>query len=226
MPEPKDREEHVADASRIIAENGPDLQLWLADQGLSVTDGAESVHWGSLTSSLRSHGKLAAADVWIKAQKLELCQRWGVTRRSRTAGEICRRFVAAKMRGVEGASKSKAIKDSPELDILPDYHRWVIQHPDLVPLDDDVDDTVRKAEVTVYEQRRPAPGQEALNLLRHCQKDKSARQKMFDEAKTYIIESRKKKKETASETDQKEASRILDMKAEADKLRAKYGKGA
>jgi hypothetical protein len=226
MPEPKPREEHVTDADRIIADSGPDLQLWLADQGLAI-ENASTVHWGSLTSSLKAAGKRDLAEDWIAEQKAALVRRWKVTRRGRTAGEICRRFLAAKMDGVTGVSNRRPmLNDLTELEILPDYIRWVIPHPDAVPLEETATEdekTVRAAEAKRYERKHRAPNQAAVNYLEHIRRDKQARQKMFDEAKTFLIEHRKKsKKELVSETDHRENQRVLDMKAERDKLAEKY----
>lgn len=227
MPDPKDRDEHVADADALIAANGPDLQLWLADQGLSVEQ-AETPHWGSLMSHFKKEGKKDLADLWLAEQKSELVKKWKVTRRGRTAGEICRRFVKSKMEQVNGVSNRRPmLNDTAELDILPDYMRWAILHPDALPLDDKstADELhIRRAQVKNYERKHPAPNQAAANYFENIRRDEKARNKMFDEAKVYIIEQRKKsKKELVSETDQRENQRILDMKAEREKLAAKYG---
>lgn len=229
MPEPKPREEHIADADRILAENGPDLQLWLTDQGLSLTDAAESVHWGSLTSSLRSQGKKELAEDWIAEQKTALVKQWRVTARGRTAGELCRRFLSAKMEGVKGQSNRRPmLNDTSELDILPEYLKWGLLHPDAIPLPKDATKEagdIRAAEVKRYERKQPCPNQAAANYLLFIQGSEKALQKAFDDAKAYNIEHRKKsKKELVSETDAREAQRVLDMKAEREKLAAKFQK--
>lgn len=224
--DPKPREEHVADADRILAANGPDLQLWLADQGLSIEQAA-AVHWGSLTSSLKSAGKRDAAEDWLAEQKSALVKTWKVTARSRTAGEVCRRFLAAKMETVEGVSNRRPmLNDMAELDILPEYLKWGLNHPDVIPLvkPTDQERDVRAAEVKRYERKHRCPNQAAANYLLHIQGSEKALQKAFDDAKAYNIEHRKKsKKELVSETDQREGQRVLDMKAEREKLAERYG---
>lgn len=227
MPETKPREEHVADADRIIAENGPDLQLWLTDQGLTV-DQAATVHWGSLTSSLKAQGKRVSAENWLADQKAALVKTWKVTTRGRTAGELARRFLAAKMEGIKGVSNRRPmLNDMSELEILPEYLKWGLLHPDALPLSKDATQEqkdVRAAECKHYERKHPAPNQAAMNYLLHIQGSEKAIQKAFDDAKSYNIEHRKKsKKELVSETDAKEADRILDMKAEREKLAKKFG---
>ena len=228
-PDPKDRDEHVADADALIAANGPDLQLWLADQGLSIEQ-AETPHWGSLQSHLKKAGKKDLSDNWFAEQKVALVKTWKVTRRGRTAGEVVRRFMKAKMEGVSGVSNHRPmLNDTKELDDLPEYHRWAGLHPDLMPLPDDAtkdEKAVRAAQVKNYERKHPAPNQMAVNFLEHCRDDKRFRQEMFKEAKGYIADERKKKKAPVSETDQRENQRVLAMKAEREKLAAKYGRGA
>jgi hypothetical protein len=229
MIDPKPREEHVADADQILAAAGPDLQLWLADQGLSI-DQAAAVHWGSLTSSLKSAGKRDVAEDWLAEQKSALVKTWKVTTRTRTAGEICRRFLSAKMESVEGVSNRRPmLNDMAELDILPEYLKWGINHPDAIPLVKPTpeEQAVRAAESKRYERKHRCPNQAAANYLLHIQGSEKALQKAFDDAKAYNIEHRKKsKKELVSETDQREGQRILDMKAERQKLAERFGKGA
>lgn len=225
----KTREEHVADADAILAAAGPDIQLWLADQGLSIEQ-AEAYHWGSLTSSLKSAGKQDAADDWIAEQKLAMVKTWKVTTRVKTAAEICRRFLSAKMESVEGVSNRRPmLNDMAELDILPEYLKWGINHPDAIPLSKDAakeERDVRAAESKRYERKHRCPNQAAANYLLHIQGSEKALQKAFDDAKAYNIEHRKKsKKELVSETDQREGQRILDMKAERQKLAERFGKG-
>lgn len=228
--DPKPREEHVADADRILAANGPDLQLWLADQGL-VIEQAAAVHWGSLTSALKSAGKRDVAEDWLADQKSALVKTWKVTTRTRTAGEICRRFLAAKMETVEGVSNRRPmLNDMTELEILPEYLRWGLLHPDAMPLGKDAaqsDKDIRAAETKRYERKHPCPNQTAATYLQHIQGSEKALQKAFDDAKAYNIEHRKKsKKDLVSEVDQREGQRIMDMKAEREKLAEKYGRGA
>lgn len=228
MPiDPKPREEHVADADQILAAAGPDLQLWLADQGLSIEQAA-AVHWGSLTSSLKSAGKRDVAEDWLAEQKSALVKTWKVTTRTRTAGEICRRFLAAKMESVEGVSNRRPmLNDMSELDILPEYLKWGLLHPDAIPLSKDATQDqkdVRAAETKRYERKQRCPNQAAANYLLHIQGSEKALQKAFDDAKAYNIEHRKKsKKELVSETDQREGQRILDMEAERAKLAERFG---
>ncbi len=228
-PEMKSRDEHVADADRIIAENGPDLQLWLADQGLALKDCVPRPHWGSLTSSLKSVGKRELADDWIAEQKESIVKKWKVTGRTRTARELCQRFLAAKMEQVQGVSNRRPmLNDMSELDILPEYLKWGLLHPDALPLEKNAtqeEKDIRAAEIKRYERRHRCPNQAAANYLTHIQGSEKAIQKAFDDAKVYNVEHRKKaKKELVSETDARENQRILDMKAEKDKLAAKYGK--
>jgi hypothetical protein len=202
----------------------------LADQGLSIGQAAP-VHWGSLLSSLKSVGKKDLAEDWIAEQKIAMTKTWKVTGRTRTAREICQRFLAAKMETVQGVSNRRPmLNDMTELEILPEYLRWGLLHPDAMPLGKDAaqgDKDIRAAETKRYERKHPCPNQTAATYLQHIQGSEKALQKAFDDAKAYNIEYRKKsKKEPTSETDQKEAGRILDMKAERDKLAEKYGKGA
>lgn len=229
--DPKDRDEHVADADALIAANGPDLQLWLADQRLKRSDCVDRPHWGSLMSSMKSSGKKDLADDWIAEQKAAMVKQWKVTARSRTAAEICRRFLAAKMEQVQGVSNRRPmLNDMSELDILPEYLKWGLLHPDALPLAKEATDQekeIRAAEVKRYERKHRCPNQAAANYLTHIQGSEKALQKAFDDAKVYNVEHRKKsKKELVSETDQRETQRVLDMKAEREKLAAKYGRGA
>ena len=222
MPESLTRDEQIVEVDRLIAENGPDLQLWLADQRLKLEDADPRPHWGSITSNLRSRNLIGKAERWIRDEKKALTTVWKVTGRSRVAAELCRRFVAARMSEERGAPRvSAVVGDGAELDVLPAFTRWVIQHRDFVQLDEATDEekAIRQAEIVKYELEFPAPSQAARNMLRHCQKNPAYAQKVFDEAKTYITESRKKKKEDVGELDKKEQARVLDMKAELAKMK-------
>ncbi len=223
-PEMKSRDEHVADADRIIAECGEPFQSWLAQASLDVAQ-AQPYQWGPLTSSLRSQGKLPQAEAWIVEQQNAM-PKLGVTQRKRTAGEIARRFLAAAMERVEASSRPMK-NQTKYLSHLPPHYVWAGNHPDFIPLPEDAPESAcvkRREEIERYERQNPAPNQMAINMLIPCQLDKTARKDLFKETNNFTRDERKKTKAPATEEEKRENQRILDMKAEKDKLAAKYGK--
>jgi hypothetical protein len=61
-----------------------------------------------------------------------------------------------------------------------------------------------------------------MNFYKHCKNDRDSRKKLFDEVKAYVMDHRKRSKEsTVSEVDKKAQQQVLDMKAELKKLAKK-----
>lgn len=224
MPDNRiDREGQILEATRIIGENSAVLRKWLKAEKLDITDAVSSVHNGTWASSLRSRGLLDVANDWLAMQKERLTVDYPVTGHKRVAREVAWRFSMAKMMQSSGGLKKvpKPTKaDETETACLPAQLLWVYEHPALSPPPGvEADDPALTAQVAAYEKANKAPGQGAINYLNHCKSDKTARQKMFDEVRTFLLENRKKRKDpTETEQDQKEKSRILDMKAELAKM--------
>lgn len=227
MPaEPKPREQHVIDAERIIAECPPALSKWLEAEKLQHSDAEGPIHNATWEGSLRARGLLEAANLWLKMQKIRLTEEFPVTGHMRTAREVAWRYAKAKMMqetgGMKKKPKAKPVSDEAQASLPPDL-RWVYNHP---ALDGGKDQTsvVQVAERELYEKKNPCPSQGARNYLSRCLSDEKVSGEMFKDVRTFLLQSMRIKKEAVvSETDQKETSRILDMKAERDKLAAKYG---
>lgn len=222
MPaEAKPREEHVADADRIIAECAEPFLAWLAKEKLEASQ-AEAYQWGPLTSALRSQGKLPQAEAWITAQQTAL-PKLGVTARRRTAGEIARRFVRAAMERVEGSSRPMR-NQVKYLSHLPVHYVWAGNHPDFIPLPEEAtseERLVRADEVKRYERKNPAPNQLAINMLRSCQSDKSARKELFKETNNFTRDERKKVKTVKTEEEKAEDRACGDIEEEIKRLSSK-----
>ncbi len=183
----KDRAEQIADADRIIADHSDLFDGWLESQGLTV-DQAAAYSWGPLTSSLRSSGKLPQAEAWITEQQ-SLMVEMGVTTRKRTAGEIARRFLAAKMEGVEGTARP--MKNQVKyLSHLPVHYVWAGLHPDFIPLPEEAElfQFAPAMYAVLKEVRGQLNGESAKKvqvILNALELGESRRQKRADEIKRY-----------------------------------------
>lgn len=217
----KDRAEQIADADRIIADHSEFFDSWLESQGLTV-DQAAAYSWGPLTSSLRSSGKLPQAEAWITEQQALMVE-MGVTTRKRTAGEIARRYLAAKMEGVEGTARP--MKNQVKyLSHLPVHYVWAGLHPDFIPLPEEATEAQRQKradEIKRYERKCPAPNQMAINMLLSCQLDKTARKDLFKETNNFTRDERKKVKTVKTEEEKEEDRACDDLDAEIERLSAK-----
>lgn len=214
----KSQEEHIADADAILAENGEALRAWMEKLGLAIEQ-AQPYQWGPLTSALRGSGKLPQAEAWIVEQK-KLLVKAGVTPRTRTAGEIARRFLAAAMTDVEPTSRPMR-NQVRYLSHLPIHYVWAGNHPDFIPLPDEAspeDRLVRADEITRYERKNPAPNQLAINMLRSCQSDKSARKELFKETNNFTRDERKKVKTVKTEEEKAEDRACGDIEEEIKRL--------
>lgn len=216
----KARDEQVADADRILAENDAPLQKWLESESLSVDD-AQPYQWGPLTSSLRAAGKLPQAEAWIAEQQTVMVK-LGVTSRKRTAGEIARRFLARAMESVEG--ESRPMKNNVKyLSHLPIHYVWAGNHPDFIPLPEEATEAQRLKradEIKRYERKNPAPNQLAINMLLSCQLDKTARKDLFKETNNFTRDERKKVKTVKSEEEKSEDRACADIEDEIKRLSA------
>lgn len=217
----KARDEHSVHADEILAAYGAPLQQWLTANRLDISQ-AKPYHWGPLTSKLRSEGKLPQAEAWI-AETQRVFSEMGITNRKRTAGEIARRFLAAKMEQVEATARP--MKNQVKyLSHLPVHYVWAGNHPDFVPLPDDAtpDQRVKRDDdVKRYERKHPAPNQLAINMLLSCQQDKSARQNLFKETNNFTRDERKKVKTVKTEQEKEEDRACDDIEAEIEKLSKK-----
>lgn len=225
MPDPKPREQHILDAERIIAECPTALSKWLDAEKLQHSDAEGPIHNATWEGSLRSRGLLEAANLWIKLQKTRLTEEFPVTGHTRTAREIAWRYAKAKMMqetgGMKKKSKVKPVSDEAQASLPPDL-RWVYNHPALDAGDDAVG-VVQEAAIATYEKANPCPSQGAKNYLSRCLRDEKVSGEMFKDVRTFLLQSMRIKKEAVvSEVDEKEKGRVLDMKAEREKLAAKY----
>lgn len=225
MPDPKPREQHVLDAEQIIADCPTALQKWLDAEKLQHSDAEGPIHNATWEGSLRARGLLEAANLWIKMQKTRLTEEFPVTGHTRTAREIAWRYAKAKMMQETGGMKKKAkvkpVSDEAQASLPPDL-RWVYNHPSL---DEGADATgvIQIAAVEKYEKGNPCPSQGAKNYLSRCLRDERVSGEMFKDVRTFLLQSMRIKKEAVvSEVDQKETGRILDMKAEREKLAARF----
>lgn len=225
MPEPKTREDHISDAERIIAERPIALVKWLEAEKLNHSDASGPIHNATWEGSLKSRGLLDAANTWLRTQKTRLTVEFPVTGHTRTAREIAWRYSMAKMMqetgGMKKKPKTKPVSDEAQASLPPDL-RWVYNHPSL---DEGADQSsvIQIDAKEKYEKANPCPSQGARNYLSRCLRDEKVSGEMFKDVRTFLLQSMRIKKESVvSETDQKEANRILDMKAEADKLRERY----
>ena len=212
------RDELHTEAGRILAENPHELLVWLQSQGLSPADCLDGPpHVMNQQRSLTKRGVWDAAKLWIDRERDALIKVWKVTGYRKVAKAICLRFVEAKMRTATPV-KAQAVLDETELDVLPLNLRWVYLHP---CLSCEKGNPSGEALGALYEAQHPAPNQGARNHLIHCQEDSKARQKLFDDIKSFLLEERKKKKEPVGEQDVKEQARVLDMKAELARMQGK-----
>jgi hypothetical protein len=143
-----------------------------------------------------------------------------VTPRTRTAGEIARRFLAAAMTDVEPTSRPMR-NQVRYLSHLPIHYVWAGNHPDFIPLPDEAspeDRLVRADEITRYERKNPAPNQLAINMLRSCQMDKSARKELFKETNNFTRDERKKVKTVKTEEEKAEDRACGDIEEEIKRL--------
>lgn len=226
MPtDPTTRESRLADAERIIASQPVALMKWLEAEKLNHSDASGPVHNATWESSLKSRGLLDAARAWLQLQKERLTIEFPVTGHKGVAREIAWRYSMAKMMqesgGMKKVKKKKPVSDEAQSSLPPDL-RYVYNHP---VLDDDADTSsvIFATTCEKYERDHPCPSQGAKNYLSWCKKDEKARSEMFKKVDTFLLQSMRIKKEAVvSEVDEKEKSRVLDMRAERDKLAAKY----
>ncbi len=229
MPtDPTTRESRLADAERIIASQPVALMKWLEAEKLNHSDASGPVHNANWEGSLKSRGLLEAARMWLQLQKQRLTEEFPVTGHKATAREIAWRYSMAKMMqesgGMKKVKKKKPVSDEAQSSLPPDL-RWVYNHPSL---DEGADQTsvIQMAAVEKYERAFPCPSQGARNYLSRCLRDEKVSGELFKEVRAFLLQSMRIKKEAVvSEVDEKEKTRVLDMKAERDKLAAKYAVG-
>lgn len=214
----KSREEHIRQALVILSECGEPIQRWLKEQRLTI-DQHQDYSWGTMTSVLRSQGKLPQADAWRLAQKDRLVE-LGVTKHKHTANEIAQRFMTAAMEKVEATGRPMKNQVG-YLSHLPPHYVWVGLHPDFTPLDDDAtqeERLVRADETARYERKHPAPNQMAVNLLNDCRRDKVMRKELFKESNSFTRDERKKVKTVKTEEEKAEDRACGDIEEEIKRL--------
>lgn len=215
-----------AAVDKWLADPDERLLAWAQEAGV-VLEPRGAVLWNNVERRLNHRGLLEVARAWVAQQVHSLTTTHKVTKRQKWAKELAMRFVEDRIyRSNKHLQWHYSPGEAGELELLPEYLRWVVCHPGLglmAGADEVKEDPVCQAVIGTYERLNKCPNQAARNRFMLCLGDKKATEQLFKDVDKLISDERKKKKDPGAVEDDPAVVDAECAAAEIDKMLAEYG---